>query len=1058
MISGLAEVSGRVLRHLAGLTVLLLTFFPGKLPAQNYFFDNYGVAEGIAQSTVFDIHQDHNDYIWLATRGGTSRFDGIEFVNYTMEDGLAENGVRVIFRDKKNNIWLGHSGGGISIYDGHKFSVYSPAGNIFDSDITAILTDEEGNLWITSELSGAVKITEISDSLSSSKYELFIGKSLSDRVYGAYKAKDGTLYFITDAFLKVYQPEENTFTGFYIEGMPTFFLITCMFEDSRNNLWFGTHNGGLYHYTTDEDSFEFYDTDDGLASNWITDITEDKNGVIWAGTWGGGLSLVSDEGVKVMDNSNGLLDQKIRKIVEDREGNILIGTNENGIAIFKGYQFISYFTRDGLTDPQVWSVLQDKSGKFWFGTSKGISIYKPGAGGTEEFSEFHKLKNTRVTYLKEDIYSRIWIGTDNQGVFTFDRITGNFTYEHRLNSYISSLLVTSLETDEEGKVWVGSLDGLIVYDHNTKNTRYYTQTNGLAGNEITSLYKAPDGKMWIGSRGLGLNYFFGDSICHLQLEEDFTATSIIADSRGYLWVGTEARGVLKIDPLKAEIVDDLKESKGLLANLINLVAIDNNDRVYIGTNKGLNIYHTEEEKIFSYNHKNGFTGIETKPNAVYFGDKGKLWFGTVKGVTSFNPDLFKPSDLEPLTHIINFKVNLEDKELIPGRKLKHTDNDIIFEYISICLTNPEAVAYRIMLEGADNEWRPATTQTSVTYPSLSPNKYTFKVIARNSEGKWNEEPVIYSFQIMPPFYQTTWFILLSIFAGSLTIFIYIKIRERNLMIEKRILEEKVVERTAVVTAQKEQLASKNKDITDSIRYAKRIQVAMLPPVIPFDNTFVLFRPKDIVSGDFYWLEIIDNKEYIAAVDCTGHGVPGAFMSIIGSNFLNKIVKEQHVYEPANILNILNQEVIENLKSTDEDSTVYDGMDIALICYDREKEILEYAGGYNPLILVRSGELQEVKADRFSIGRSSLKQQVREFTNHRIEMRRGDIIYIYTDGYADQFGGEEGRKFKLKPMKELLIAINEKTMEEQKSILNSTIDAWRGDIDQVDDILIIGRKF
>ncbi|MFW5645618.1 MAG: PP2C family protein-serine/threonine phosphatase, partial [Bacteroidota bacterium] len=261
-----------------------------------------------------------------------------------------------------------------------------------------------------------------------------------------------------------------------------------------------------------------------------------------------------------------------------------------------------------------------------------------------------------------------------------------------------------------------------------------------------------------------------------------------------------------------------------------------------------------------------------------------------------------------------------------------------------------------------------------------------------------------------------------------------------------------------VTAQKEQLAKKNKDITDSIRYAKRIQVAILPQEIPFENTFILFRPKDIVSGDFYWLEEIGNREYMAAVDCTGHGVPGAFMSIIGSNFLNKIVKEQHIYQPAKILNYLNKEVIANLKSSNEDTTVYDGMDIALVCYDKETNVLEYAGGYNPMILIRSGELQEIKADRFAIGRSLLSTNDRKFTNHKIEMRKGDVIYIYTDGYADQFGGEEGTKFKTKPMKELLIAINEKSMEEQRNILHNTIDVWRGDIEQVDDILIIVRRF
>jgi serine phosphatase RsbU (regulator of sigma subunit) len=269
----------------------------------------------------------------------------------------------------------------------------------------------------------------------------------------------------------------------------------------------------------------------------------------------------------------------------------------------------------------------------------------------------------------------------------------------------------------------------------------------------------------------------------------------------------------------------------------------------------------------------------------------------------------------------------------------------------------------------------------------------------------------------------------------------------------------VIERTAEVVAQKEELAQKNKDITDSIHYAKRIQVAIMPPEIPFDNTFILFRPKDIVSGDFYWIEVIGDKEFFAAVDCTGHGVPGAFMSIIGSNSLNKIVREQCIHQPDKIMNKLNQEVMLSLQSQDSDGgAIYDGMDMALVCYDKKTGELEYSGAYNPLVIIREGEIIEIKADRFSIGRSSSVGEKKIFTNHKMKIHKGDTIFIFSDGYADQFGGESGKKFKSKPMKELFLAINDKNMQEQKEILNNTLDAWRGDIDQVDDVIIIGRRF
>ena len=210
---------------------------------------------------------------------------------------------------------------------------------------------------------------------------------------------------------------------------------------------------------------------------------------------------------------------------------------------------------------------------------------------------------------------------------------------------------------------------------------------------------------------------------------------------------------------------EFKEGDGLLANLINLVQADKEGNIYIGTNKGMNVYHQHTRRLYSYTGKNGFVGIETKPNSVCMDDQGYLWFGTVAGLTRFNPYVEARQNEEPLTHIIGFKVNLEDRIMKEGMRLNYTENDIILDYVSICLTNPDAVRYQIMLDGADNDWRPVTEQTTVTYPSLAPGKYTFLVKARNSSGYWNAKPVAFSFQIRPPFYQTGWFIMICILSG-----------------------------------------------------------------------------------------------------------------------------------------------------------------------------------------------------------------------------------------------------------------------------------------------------
>jgi serine phosphatase RsbU (regulator of sigma subunit)/Tfp pilus assembly protein PilF len=249
---------------------------------------------------------------------------------------------------------------------------------------------------------------------------------------------------------------------------------------------------------------------------------------------------------------------------------------------------------------------------------------------------------------------------------------------------------------------------------------------------------------------------------------------------------------------------------------------------------------------------------------------------------------------------------------------------------------------------------------------------------------------------------------------------------------------------------------KNKDITDSINYSKRIQDAILPAKEVkyklFPHAFVLFKPKDIVSGDFYWFAEKDGKRLIAAADCTGHGVPGALMSMVGNNILNQVVIEKGITQPAHILDQLNAEVIKSLKQSGAENK--DGMDIAMLVFHSEMNI-EYAGAQRPLWIVRGKELIEVRPDKFSIGGLQLTQS--HFTMHSIALQKNDCVYIFSDGYPDQFGGPGGKKFRSRQFKELLLSIHDLPMNEQEKKLDEAIENWKGQTMQVDDILVIGIR-
>jgi len=276
------------------------------------------------------------------------------------------------------------------------------------------------------------------------------------------------------------------------------------------------------------------------------------------------------------------------------------------------------------------------------------------------------------------------------------------------------------------------------------------------------------------------------------------------------------------------------------------------------------------------------------------------------------------------------------------------------------------------------------------------------------------------------------------------------------------LEQKVKDRTAEVVRQKEEIEIKNKHITDSIRYAKHIQNAILPPdtfvkkLLP--KSFIFYKPKDIVSGDFYWISKRDGLIMYAAVDCTGHGVPGAFMSIVGHNQLNYAVEVKKARESNIILDLLNQGVEKTLreKGVDNPSGVKDGMDLALCIIDYKNMKLQFSGANNPLCLIRDNELIQVKGDRQAIG-GSYEDELPKFEKHEMDLRKGDILYTFSDGYPDQFGGTDGRKFMKKRFRELLLKIHKDPMQEQKKLLNDILVEWQGDEEQVDDILVMGVK-
>ena len=498
------------------------------------------------------------------------------------------------------------------------------------------------------------------------------------------------------------------------------------------------------------------------------------------------------------------------------------------------------------------------------------------------------------------------------------------------------------------------------------------------------------------------------------------------------------------------------------------------------------------------NYLNGTANNIIKNNLNAVAKKGtEIWYGTVKGITAYRPEADKVNNSKPKIQITNVKLFFKDVdwkkenyEIIPwthlprNLKLSYNNNHLTFHFVGLLFRDKEEITYQYMLEGLDKSWSPPRKENEAVYPGLLPGEYTFKVVALDRYGNRSSETATFSFIITPPFWQTTWFYIVCAIVAVSSIVTYIKYRERKLRTERDRLERIVKERTAEVVEQKDQIeyqrdeiqkqhnivTEQKKDIMDSIQYAKRIQTAAIPSVEivlnELKDLFILYKPRDVVSGDFYWLGIEDEKIIMIAADCTGHGVPGAFTSMLGISMLNDIIGKESTTSPDIILNELRNNIIHSLKQS-PDGESKDGMDIVILTIDKKNNILDFAGAMNPLFIIRDASLDSITDSYMEEGKFRLYElrgdkmpaaihvKMDPFQKTSFKIKPDDKFYIFSDGYQDQFGGPNKSKFMRKNLKKLFLQIHQLPMIEQKQFLEKTFDEWKRDLSQVDDILIIG---
>ncbi|HNV82536.1 MAG TPA: SpoIIE family protein phosphatase [Tenuifilaceae bacterium] len=598
--------------------------------------------------------------------------------------------------------------------------------------------------------------------------------------------------------------------------------------------------------------------------------------------------------------------------------------------------------------------------------------------------------------------------------------------------------ITRICEDKMGNLWCKSFSGLHLIDSEGSTLPLPKSIDGKIGDFLSF-----DNDIYFNSNGFIYKYLIGNrdfvpcvplNTLYVNHKETLREIFPINESRALAFFSsgnvTRADLLIKIDNSWHRDTLSLR----IVPSMTIYTAMEDYPYTMVGGQDGLFIHNIKRAKEYHQPYESLIRSITIGSDSViYNGSEGFLSKSTDESLS-----------IQTFTSPISF-----------------SHNNIAFVFSASFFENEDELLFQSYLEGNDRNWSTWQNDNYRNYTNLSHGTYRFHVRAKNLYGVVSHQAVV-EFRILPPWYLTWWAYILYFLLAFVFIRITVALYTRKLQEDKKRLEAIVKERTAEIVEKNKRIEHQNIAITDSIRYAKRIQTAILPDKQTSNKFeyFIYFAPKDIVSGDFYWIHHFEKKNrlIVIAADCTGHGVPGAFMSMLGTSFLNEIVGKLDIIHSDMILNRLREYVINTLSQgirEGKDDERKDGMDMALASIDLATMKLEFSGANNPLVLISDNQLVEYKPDKMPIG--AYVKQDEPFRREEITLKSGDTFYLFSDGFVDQFGGEDGRKYMKKQFKDFLLSIHHESIETQRELLKSEMERWMDGYEQIDDQLVIGMK-
>jgi ligand-binding sensor domain-containing protein/serine phosphatase RsbU (regulator of sigma subunit) len=1071
---------------------LIILLIHSSLCAQTYLLPvTLSIENGLSSRQVNCLTLDHYGYLWAGTNYGLNRFDGYRFRHFfTTSGGNQLSGIQVIHAvksDYQGNLWIlnnaginryDHKTGAITKYPISSFDdAYQPESALID-----MCSAPDGTVWLLTDRS----LTRLTPDQHVNTY-LINGDQLWNDMVPTCLVADagGNIWIGTTGGLLLFNVQQGVFKELVRQGSQGLLSnnhVKCLFLDHENSLWIGTKNG-LNRVDPVDFAFNQYYPGGSQSSQPINDITG----------------------------------------IASAESEIIVLATDAGIVKFNAAtQVFTKVYMSAKTKINAISV--DSTGIIWGGTSEGILKIRISKLSIRNFtmqSAGFKLANDHIIALGRGPGNNLLIGYNNDGYCVvdtktfannhFNTIDGSHVvnfYTFRQNDYLvlsehdievfnsnrnvhKSLFsvypflkrklveqaeINCLFYDGANQLWLGTSDGIqhIRFDsasHAWKQTLSYENQQARIG-QVFDIKQDSLGNLWLGtSNGLFLyNPVKGNFNKYTPYDKNLLNTenkevyTLVPATSGVFWIGTSG-GVFRFDVTTREFIA-ISDAPEIMNSSVRALAIDRFNNIWIGSERGLYYYRRSSNTVESYDLKDGL--LNDTYTAICSGIDEKVFLAGPQGLSMINiteiMPVFNPRKVVITgVHFINNEPDTEDLyyQLPDTIVLPWYGKPLQFDFAVLDLSRPELNRFKYSFGKTSRKplWHQLGTQNHIILDRLSPGKYILNITGSNSDMNWNNTGTSLVIIVEAPYWRTKIGLAFIIVIGSFFVFMFFRFWIRQFFNLSRENQEREMFARQIMS-QKEELTLKNKSITDSINYAKRIQTAMLPPYklfkSIFSSSFILFMPKDIVSGDFYWVNKFGNKIFISAVDCTGHGVPGAFMSIIGFELFRKITNIEGLSRPSDILNRLNEDFHEIFKDVGN-IVLRDGMDVAFCSIDKKDMILEFAGAFNPLYLIRDNKITEIKGDRFAIGLDETNFKDQTFKNHLVPIQKGDIIYIFSDGFADQFGGPDGKKYKYRRFRHLLLNLHQLPMEKQHEILENNVMEWRGEQDQVDDILVIGIK-